>query len=865
MKKAIYKGEFVGRDAAKGCGVVWRVEIWRVYDDGVLLPFQPGALTFDGDTPVEIAWSEKAKYDVLVGSTCTLRIISPGDRTYVDLYTIKAGDIGVTVWRDGQLYWTGTLDPEFYEEPYEAFDNYTVQLTFSDFGILDRLKYTAAGMRSIRDLLDEALERCRLYPDVDVDSSMMSLHRRGKKLEIAPGQSSSGRPIMIATTKYFAMGLADLYVRSDNFYDEDGEAATLKETLEGVLQPLGLRMEQRAARIYIYDLNGLYNSQASETVQWDGDSQTLGVDEVANNATVTWSPYADTGELLPDECWPEDIEIDATQTNIDNVDPKTVNGCEIFTYHLTQDEEMFTDHKPSSIDERVLDQTDAGFTLWLSKTGRNVELAPYGGGAVNNGFGMTKVPRVFRIVAQHDGTDCEGVALCWPGVKQYIMTYTKDVPIALKGKFVLNIRRGEVEAKGYGYCDRVYQGKEYCLARDLLAENGRDKMAFGPGPLPLFSTVQASLPPMADGYADLKVSMRMLMDVRFNPFESSVDFKGSHVSYQQKDSETRFKQHCNYVYVPVRIIYIAEGGENDGMSYVWTDMRIFDIKPGDQDYLTLESTMSGEWCSMAQVDDDDPNGYRQMSFLAYYSESDRLEQSGVLGWQDNRQCIHNTAARLQTALAKNGTGQYIPYPPKSIQGTMGGKILVQVMDSRWVIANDTWPVAEGVLSDPLATWGGTWNRVQWLLCELPQIEVVSTSELNRDIEDEDVEYSGEINPDAKDDISIDTICGTKKGGYPTARGAYFDSEGEQITELTRAGRTGQVEDLLIGTLYSQYATRHTSIEGEAVIATGGVRRWAERLQGETRFMLVSETQDLQAGTGDRKIVELSPDEYKRKD
>ena len=30
---------------------------------------------------------------------------------------------------------------------------------------------------------------------------------------------------------------------------------------------------------------------------------------------------------------------------------------------------------------------------------------------------------------------------------------------------------------------------------------------------------------------------------------------------------------------------------------------------------------------------------------------------------------------------------------------------------------------------------------------------------------------------------------------------------------------------------------------------------------EKRFMLVEETQDLQMGTGDRTIIELSPDEY----
>ena len=54
-------------------------------------------------------------------------------------------------------------------------------------------------------------------------------------------------------------------------------------------------------------------------------------------------------------------------------------------------------------------------------------------------------------------------------------------------------------------------------------------------------------------------------------------------------------------------------------------------------------------------------------------------------------------------------------------------------------------------------------------------------------------------------------AGVKK--LPGARGVYLTADGAQVTEITRGGYTGQIEELLIGTLYSQYARRHTTLSG----------------------------------------------------
>ena len=104
-----YMGEFLSRG-----GTCWRVEILQEGYDGSV-----GELTCEAEEALGIEGQQVEREEVICGSEATLTIESPGDRTYEDLYTIEAGTIRMDVYREGQLYWSGTLDPEFYEEPYE--------------------------------------------------------------------------------------------------------------------------------------------------------------------------------------------------------------------------------------------------------------------------------------------------------------------------------------------------------------------------------------------------------------------------------------------------------------------------------------------------------------------------------------------------------------------------------------------------------------------------------------------------------------------------------------------------------------------------------------------------------------------------
>ncbi len=269
-----YQGEFLSRD-----GVTWRIEIHQ--DSGEAYS-HVGELTFEADGPLIIDWDVRSKEEVICGSSATVRIISPGDRTYQDMYTIEPGSIRMDVYRDDVLYWSGTLDPEFYEEPYERSSNYTVALTFSDFGVLDRLSYGLSKELTIREILEHCVERS--------------------------GINTNGIDADTLTSTYFTDGvkasLGSLSVRSDNFYDEDGEPMSLKEVIEGILQPLALKIVQKAGKIWVYDLNALYHYREPRAISWSGDSSTMGTDKVANSVKITFSPYANEEEMLPEITYP---------------------------------------------------------------------------------------------------------------------------------------------------------------------------------------------------------------------------------------------------------------------------------------------------------------------------------------------------------------------------------------------------------------------------------------------------------------------------------------------------------------------------------------------------------------------------------
>lgn len=748
----IYRGEFYSHG-----GVRWEVEILK---DLPAAPAAVGELDFPGEEPLVFEWEERGKEEPVCGSSATLRLLSPGDRTYQDLYTVRAGAVRLDVFRAGALYWSGTLDPEFYEEPYSTLSGYEVELCFSDFGVLDRLKFDLDTPRpTLEDIVSRCIERSGIHA-APADTSMVSLSLPG-----------AGSPI----------GLADVSVRSDNCHDEEGEARSWREVLEGVLRPLALRIVQKAGKVWIYDLNGLYESGGVRAVRWAADDQMMGTDRVYNNAVVTYDPNVLNGPMVDEKCFVGDTPEDRIALN--NVTGADAGGgLRYFSYHYSP--------KTSTWGDR----TDAGFTLWTGGEGTGATLHD------------SRIA-FFRIVPQYDGEEAEGVALFWQAF----------------------------DGSGTTLAYQLHGARPVVCAR---ADTDWSASYFTSGPV--------RLPPCGtpEGYR-LRISVDMLMDVRFNPFEPASDlFHDPHIGGDLEDdgkSEKKWKKWGNFVYVPARIRFTSE----DGGVWIYDNRSVVGRHSQDDPVTALPET-AGTWSSS-------PDAY---AYLCWYDPDDRKDSAGVMGWKKNRPAINPTDDRLTTALAKCDPGQYVPYPAF---GGKGGELEVEICGNGWIVVNEDTSLDR--VDDH-----NIWEKLRWVLMKLPQVEIIHNRNHDQEIKAEDVVYRAELNPAAADEIAIDTIFGTAEEEIPTARGAYYEtSSGEQLTRFSRAGRTAQAEELLIGTLYSQFAERHTRLQGTTDLDPLPPAACTEAMQQGRRFILCGEVQDAVEDTSEAVLIELSPDEYDRRE
>lgn len=724
-----YEGEFLSRK-----GVTWRTEIW------VEAEFQfpvVGELRFPADKPLVIEWAHTDKEEAICGSTASLTIVSPGDRTYENLYTIQPGRVRLDAYRNGTLYWSGTLDPEFYEEPYSEGKEYDVLLTFSDFGILDRYKYRLAGIQTLFDIVRHCINQSGIvYNHIRQDYISSSLDANGA-----------------------AMSLSDLSIRSENFYDEDGEASTLYEVLEGILQPLALRMVQRKGQVWLYDLNGLYLQGETKEVTWADCDQVMGTDKVVNDVRITFSPYANS-ELLGGSVRFED-GYSEEDTNVSSLAPST--GTERYTFYPDMSEGM--------------DQENLSFTIFISKKGSGLAY-------------INEKARYFHIEPLLGGTKADGVA--W----------------------------------GFKVCGHMagYIQSETVQKLNAPAEpDGNVLMRTKQVPMQRMDSSQRSK-------YRLRLSMEMLLDARYNPFEdSSGDNEGG--NYDNLNSLG------NFVMVPANILLKNKGG-TVLYHYSNADVVLEKELPCSINYRTL-----GEWAS------GEPDG--PMCWMVWYDPDNRETKCGVQGWKANRHAIGITTEGLKESFKGAAAGQYMPYPPEA-----GYLEVVIYSGVKLHDESDNLPEMTQAVKESL------WNKIRWMLYKAPKLEVVKSNLTYSAVESEDVEYKGLLNANAKEDLELETICGTMENPLPTALGVYLNStNGEQVDTMTRAGRTTQAERLLTGTLYSQYADRKTKLTGTVQLLNDVPMCYTEACQNGKLFVCLEDIQDAITDESCMELVELRPDEY----
>ena len=720
-----YSGSFLSIN-----GTVWRVDILQKGYGGT----QAGELSFPADCPLEFSWANTDKIEPVQSSSATLKIISDSDRRFVDFYVVEVGAVRMDVYRDGDLYWSGTLDTELYEEPYTTAEGYNVTLTFSDFAPLGRRDWNGTGMIRLYDLIMECLSMTGInYKDIDYTK----VSTTAGNLEKVTGE---------------------VYVLQENFYDEDGEAMTVREVLEDVLRPFALRIIQKGGIIWLYDLNGL-STKASEEVQWYADDAVLSADVIYNNVKVTFSPYASAqmmrGEVADDASLTADTGGQLVRVNYERDKAGALKAMEGFRFHTK-------------------DEADSNMTV--------------SGGA-----------KFFQTRAIYSGQDETGVAAT---MKTGDYAVSKDGGESSQCSHTLlipqdcgTIDKGDMNTSTIITCPKVYLGN-------------------------------VSL----KGNFFLRLSLRLLFDVRYNPFESEGNYNdnaGWRDGFLNLDKHDGPYQNmldwCNYGYVPIKLSLLDTDGT---VLYHYENRVIMEGSGFDR--------LQAQWVKGAA-------SWGQ-AYLCYYDIDDRKSKTGFGGWQTNKQIIGYYRDELPSYLKTIEDGEYVSLPPT------GGYLQLEI--------------GSGVHQfDYKREVRNIYKYCRWILYKEPTITLCKRNYTEADMED--VEDSAWLNKAAKEQLSIDTIIGStpQKFGIPNGRGQIFDADGGVISKFYRGGAYDRLERLLIGTVYSQYATRHDTLSGTVkLLPSFGV--YADQ-NGNTagKFLLLSETQDVRMDESTILMAEFSADSY----
>ena len=826
------------------------------------------------EEPIVIEWSGDKKATI-VGSTCTVTLVSPYDGALQPLYTtdprqfcclISRKAVGADSFSD---VWFGWLDPEFYEEPFIAKKDYEVTLTFTDFGPLKRIIY---------DPLDDNTET--------LNSLLLQT-----RLQIFPvGPNYEERLITrISTTLQDGGDInvtnGGISIRTANFTDEDGETMTWYDVLEAVLKPLALRIEQRNGNLWVYDINALvtethpvidhsvfdgrgmhdgggypnnywevspYNEwpiyagdeEAAGTsgwgfvtfdsnwrppvaVEWTSDDQMLSVDETFNHVRITFSPYAET-VLFDGET---EVNFEATQ------DFKPVkNGYDYDSDEEYESFQLSTYNPPSTAD------------------------------VVKGGLTVCGGTTMFKIKSMQSADDCEGV-------------------IAFLGGYNHNNAEPELTEQDW---NQLNGDGPFCGFRKPL-DIRQDIIDNGMTGQPLYRTRRILVPnaygnpSLAWQKSMLKIQIPMLYDERYNPWEQA----GSHNDLSDRGYGIKRSANSIGLRLNIRLYKNRTGGSpiRFYQNIAWQDLSV------SGETVTMRTQMAADviiakagWYVYNNYSDG-TNGrqHRQLlPTLIMYNKFDgskvASEDSPCLGGMNYGGMPFNNNCETDYYFRKNNDGLYVPFPnigTDSADYQANYWLEVEVTDGLYIYDRGRMRVGSGdnganliekltdfYLKAPAADISQqSYGYCRWWLVGFPTIKAVrNVNKIYDDIEVDDIEQSGVIDAAAAEELSIDTVCGCCDSAF--ANGAYLKN-GSPVTALRRASRTASAEQLLIGTLYSQYAGRHLKLNGtaRAMLPLQGLRMLTDTHYPGKQFLVTSEVYNVIDGESELTMVEASVDSY----
>lgn len=313
----------------------------------------------------------------------------------------------------------------------------------------------------------------------------------------------------------------------------------------------------------------------------------------------------------------------------------------------------------------------------------------------------------------------------------------------------------------------------------------------------------------------LKINLSFLFDVRYNPFEpSGLD--------NEEGNWDRLKNWGNFAYVPFLLTLRDGSGE---ALYHWENKGV---------YLSdsyLHNISNCKWVPGEGVFGD--------AYLGYYNNENRKGDTGLGGWQTNKQLIGYYRSGLPSLFERMPQGEFIDLPT----------------ETGWLELK----IGTGVIQfDYQREVKDIYSITNWVMYKNPTIEL--TDKYGNSISPEDVEHSAWLNADAKEELKLETVVGTLDSPSPTALGQiFYDPSKSVLNTFYRAGNTDRIERLLIGTVYSNYADRHDLLSGTCeLLPTFGV--YTDNNEPGT-FVLLNEIQTPHMDESVIKMVKVNPDNY----
>ncbi len=317
----------------------------------------------------------------------------------------------------------------------------------------------------------------------------------------------------------------------------------------------------------------------------------------------------------------------------------------------------------------------------------------------------------------------------------------------------------------------------------------------------------------------LKISLDLLFDVRYNPFEPEA--KGN-----EEGNMENLKDWCNFSYVP----FILNLHTTQGKIFHWENKSVKNSRSYSSSGRCSWLGGPGKWGD---------------AYLAYYDYSNRKSNTGLGGWQQNKPIIGYYRDNLPDSFQKKGAGELIELPQYT--GWLELKIGAGV--ETYDYKSDTmWQIKMKI-----------YDQARWVLYKPPVITLVDSN--GKDIKPADIVQNAWLNKSAKEEMSIDTIVGTLPKSSPTALGQlYYSTNNYLINKFYRAGNNDLLERLLIGTIYSNYADRKHTLSGTvALLPQFGI--YSDKNQ-DGKYLLLSEVQYPREDESEIKMVTVCPDNYK---